>query len=85
MAAGGVAAAASALSPNNAFNAFQQVGVASSEPSMVSGGWVPFPGRGDRLVGIVDARRDLATRRRRLYVPGPSRRVSNWNYGEVGL
>ncbi len=52
---------------------------------MVSGGWVPFPGRADRLVGIVDARRDLATRRRRLYVPGPSRRVSNWNYAEVGL
>jgi hypothetical protein len=36
-AAGQVAAAASALSPNNAFNAFRQVGVASSDPNVVSG------------------------------------------------
>src|SRR5579883_294276 len=32
-----VAAAASALSPNNAFNAFQQVSVVSSNPNVVSG------------------------------------------------
>ncbi|GEM_PF-5894270 len=36
-AAGGVAAAAGALSPQNAFNAFQQVGVTSSNPAVVSG------------------------------------------------
>ncbi len=36
-AASDVAAAASALSPNNAFNAFQQVGVASSNATAVSG------------------------------------------------
>ena len=36
-AAGEVAAAATALSPHNAFNAFQQVGVASSQPGVVSG------------------------------------------------
>ncbi len=37
LAAGSVAAAASALSPNNAFNAFQQVGVVSSDPAVVTG------------------------------------------------
>src|SRR5581483_169592 len=36
-AASDVAAAASALSPNNAFNAFQQVGAASSNPNVISG------------------------------------------------
>ena len=36
-AAGGVAAAATALSPHNAFNAFQQVGVSSSHPDVASG------------------------------------------------
>ncbi|MFI5266411.1 MAG: hypothetical protein ACHQ7M_03445 [Chloroflexota bacterium] len=36
-AAGGVAAAATALSPHNAFNAFQQVGVSSSHPTVVGG------------------------------------------------
>jgi hypothetical protein len=36
-AAGGVAAAATTLSPHNAFNAFQQVGVSSSHPVVVSG------------------------------------------------
>jgi hypothetical protein len=36
-AASGVAAAAAALSPHNAFNAFQQVGVSSSQPNVASG------------------------------------------------